>query len=71
MIGDRVILSQGLETQYFKNKTGIKKYTRIHFLRDIKYEVDESFVKRIGTIQRNAYDCGPLVVYAALQSKYL
>jgi len=47
-----------------------KGYTPILFLRDINYRVNEDFIKRGGAIQRNVYDCGPLVVYAALQSKH-
>lgn len=70
MVRNKVILSSDLENQFLNDTKRKSGYTRVHFLSDIKYMVNEGFIKRIGKIQQNAYDCGPLVVYAALQSKH-
>ena len=70
MRGDRAILSPDLEQEYFIMRASkTPPYYRINFLADVAYESNEQFIKKIGRIQRNVYDCGPLVVYAALQSK--
>lgn len=33
------------------------------------YQIDETLVERLGKLQRNAYDCGPLCVYAAMVAR--
>ncbi len=69
-ISDLVILSSELEKKYQETlRASPRPYTRVMFLSDLEYRINESFVSRIGAIQLNAYDCGPLVVYAARESK--
>ena len=70
MIGDRVVLSDDLENQFLNNSKRQSGYTRVHFLSDMNYTINENFIKRVGKIQQDAHNCGPLVIYAALQSKH-
>ena len=71
----RSILSKDLFSDYEGRRDSKKTdrfsfYTPLEYLAEIDYRLNENFVKRIGRVQHNAYDCGPSVVYAALQSKY-
>ncbi|MBI2651940.1 hypothetical protein HYX00_00620 [Candidatus Woesearchaeota archaeon] len=69
MMGDVVVLSPDLERRWRTMKKELP-YTRSRLLVDINYKVNEAFVQRIGRIQFNAYDCIPLSLYAAIQSKH-